>query len=246
MSAAWGCKPIRGINNMALKYQVDSLEGLDDSVKSLYTEKGGKYVLGVEGLPDTGELDGLKKKVDELLTEKKEATKKAKDAEEAAARAAEEAARKAGDVSALEKSWQDKLAKREAELQAQIDQLNGSVTNLTVGQTATRLAAELAVPGSADVLLPHISSRLKTELRDGKPVTVVLDKDGKPSAMTVDELKNEFASNQAFAPLIVGSKASGGGANGGGQGGGAAKGNMGGSPEERKAALAAKFPDLNK
>lgn len=230
---------------MALKYQIDSLEGLDDSVKSLYTEKGGKYVLGIEGLPDTGELDGLKKKVDELLNEKKEANKKAKEAEEAAARAAEEAARKSGDVAALEKSWKDRLAKREAELSAQIEQLNGNITSLTVGQTATKLAAELAVQGSADVLLPHISSRLKSELRDGKAVTVVLDKDGKPSAMTVDELKNEFVSNKAFAPLIAGSKASGGGADGGGQGGGAAKGNFGGSKTERVAAIKANFPELN-
>lgn len=230
---------------MALKYQLDSLEGLDDSVKSLYTQKDGKYVLGIEGLPDTGELDGLKKKVDELLSEKKDAAKKAKEAEEAAARAAEEAARKTGDVAALEKSWQEKFEKREAELQAQIDQLNSNITNLTVGQTATRMAAELAVQGSADVLLPHISNRLRSEIRDGRAVTVVLDKDGKPSAMTVDELKNEFVSNKAFAPLIAGSKANGGGADGGGQGGGAANGNFGGSKTERVAAIKAKFPELN-
>ncbi|WP_223531259.1 putative metallopeptidase [Pseudomonas sp. GL-R-19] len=48
------------------------------------------------------------------------------------------------------------------------------------------------------------------------------DKQGKLSASTLDELKAEFANNTAFAPLIVGSKASGGGAGGAGHGGGAA------------------------
>ena len=38
---------------MGLKYQLDTLDGLDDSVKSLYTEKEGKFVLGIEGLPQT-------------------------------------------------------------------------------------------------------------------------------------------------------------------------------------------------
>jgi hypothetical protein len=42
----------------------------------------------------------------------------------------------------------------------------------------------------------------------------VLGPDGKPSAATLDELKAEFVANEAFAPIIAGSKASGGGAGG--------------------------------
>ncbi len=69
---------------MGLKYQLDTLDGLDDSVKSLYTEKEGKFVLGIEGLPQPEDVSGLKAKVDELLGEKKAAEKKAREAEEAA------------------------------------------------------------------------------------------------------------------------------------------------------------------
>ena len=69
---------------MGLKYQLDTLDGLDDSVKSLYTEKEGKFVLGIEGLPQPEEESGLKAKVDELLGEKKLAEKKAREAEELA------------------------------------------------------------------------------------------------------------------------------------------------------------------
>ena len=70
-------------------------------------------------------------------------------------------------------------------------------------------------------MLPHIEKRLKTEHRDGKPQTIVLDDKGQPSAMTVDELKTEFQNDAAFAPLIVGTKANGAGRTGGKESGGA-------------------------
>ena len=53
MSAGRACKSSLGDKQMGLKYQLDTLDGLDDSVKSLYTEKEGKFVLGIEGLPQT-------------------------------------------------------------------------------------------------------------------------------------------------------------------------------------------------
>jgi len=161
-------------------------------------------------------------KLDELLGETKEAKRKAKEAEEAKARELEEAHKKSGDVAALEKSWQDKLAKRESELAAERDAMSGHLRAATVNATAIALAAELAVPGSASVLLPHIERRLNLEVREGKPVVTVLDKNGQPSASTVAELRKEIESDAAFAPLIVASKASGAGGPGG-KGGGAAK-----------------------
>lgn len=210
---------------MALKFQIskDDHAKLDDSVKGLYSEKDGKFQLAIDGLPDTAELDGLKRKVEELLSEKKDAAKRAKEAEDAARAAQEEAARKSGDVTALENSWKEKLAKREKELLDEIDSLKGSINGMLVDNVATKLATEMAVQGSADILIPHIKSRLAAEQKDGKFVTVIRDKEGKPSAATLDELKNEFVANPAFAPVIVGSKATGGGANGGNHGGGAAK-----------------------
>lgn len=206
---------------MPLKYRITKEDhaGLDESLRGLYAEKDGEFVLAIEGAVPEDEVAGLKAKNDELLAEKKEAARKAKEAEEAAKKAAEEAARKNGDVEALEKSWQEKLQKREAELTAQIEALNGSLTGHLVDSVASSLASELAVTGSAKALAPHIKSRLAVEMRDGKHVTVVRDADGKPSALTLDDLKNEFRSDAAFAPLIVASKAAGGGANGGKGGG---------------------------
>jgi hypothetical protein len=231
-----------------LKFQLDTLDGVDESVRALYTEKDGKFVLGIEGLPQQEDVSGLKAKVDELLGEKKAAEKARKEAEETARAEREEAARKSGNVEELEKSWSEKYNRREAELNGLLEQergsLGGQIRDLTVGRTATDIAAALAIPGSAKALLPHIERRLSVELRDGKPTVVVLDQAGKLSAATLDELKAEFTNDTAFAPLIAGSKASGGGAAGAGNGGGAAKGNIGGTKTERTAAIASKFPDL--
>jgi hypothetical protein len=231
-----------------LKFQLDSLDGVDESVRALYTEKDGKFVLGIEGLPQPEDVSGLKSKVEELLGEKKAAEKARKDAEDQARLEREEAARKSGNVEELERSWSEKYNRREAELNGTLEReratLSGQIRDLTVGRTATDIASALAIPGSAKALLPHIERRLSVEQRDGKPVVVVLDQQGKLSAATLDELKAEFANDSAFAPLIAGSKASGGGAAGAGNGGGAAKGKIGGTKEERTAAIASRFPDL--
>ena len=231
-----------------LKFQLDTLDGVDEAVRALYTEKDGKFVLGIEGLPQQEDVSGLKAKVDELLGEKKLAEKKAREAEEAARLEREEAARKSGNVEELERSWSEKYNRREAELNGMLEQergtLSGQIRDLTVGRTATDIASALAVQGSAKALLPHIERRLSVEQRDGKPVVVVLDAQGKLSAATLDELKAEIANDAAFALLIAGSKASGGGAGGAGGGGGAPKGKIGGTKEERTAAIASRFPDL--
>jgi len=206
-----------------LDFERDSLEGLDEGLHGFYEEKGGKYQLKVNGIPQGEDVSGLKAKLEELLGESKAAKAKAREAEEAAKKAEEERARKAGDVEALENSWKEKLTKREQELMADRDSLASQIRELTVGRAATDLAAELAVQGSAKALLPHLQARLSMDIRDGKPTVVVLDANGKPSAATLEELKAEFVNDPAFAPLIVGSKASGSGASGAKPGGGAAK-----------------------
>lgn len=199
---------------MSLKFEVDSLDGLDEALAGLYEKHGDKFRLKVEGIDPADELKEALRKERE---ERKAAKERVEALEREARERAEESARKSGDIEALEKSWQDKLAKREAELLEQSKGLQSQLVELTVGATAQKLAGDLAVPGSADVLLPHIKSRLTYQ--DGK--LAVLDADGKPSASTVDELANEIRNDKRFAPLIVASRADGGGASGS-RGGGAA------------------------
>ena len=206
-----------------IEFKLDSLENIDESLQGLYEQTDTGYQLKVTGIPEPEkeDLSGLKNKVDELLREKKAASQKAREAAEEADAARLEAAKKGNDTEALDKSWQEKFNAREVELKKELEELSGTLVKLTSGQTATKIAAEIAVQGSADVLLPHLERRLRTEFRDGSPVTVVLDKDGKPSAMSIDELKAEFQNSAAFAPLIVGTKANGAGRTGGNESSGA-------------------------
>ena len=238
-----------------LELQLDSLDGLDDGVKSLYKEVDGKFSLNVK-LPANNDVENEKRitdmdaKITELLGEKKLEAKKRKEAETLAAKEIEEAARKSGDTQALDESWKAKYAQQETDLRAEfepkITEQNNLLHKATVMTEATRIAAEIAIPGSAKALMPHIISRLDMEVRDGQAVTVVRGADGKPSALTIAELQNEFTSDKAFAPLIVGSNASGGGADSSNNGGGAVNtdGKLTGSKAERTASLKARFPDL--
>jgi hypothetical protein len=200
-----------------VKYQVtaDEYTALSDDLKALYgSESDGKHTLKIEGMPEVEDVSGLKKKVDELLEEKKAEQKARKAAEAKAAEDARLAAQKSGDVEAINASWQ---AKYDADLAAANEKYASAESMLKhekVHSQAVSLANLLAVPGSADVLLPHIESRLSMEIRDGRAVAVVKDREGKPSALTVEELGKEIANNAAFAPLIVASNAAGGGANG--------------------------------
>ncbi len=217
---------------MGLKFEIDSLEGVDEAVKGLYTEVDGKFRLGVEGLPRPEDTSGLKKKLDELLNEKKSEAQKRKEAEAEAERIRLEAATKSGDVESLRKSYEDKIAGITTESQKKYEEAMAQIQGLTAGQDALKLASKLALTvkgtdgksySTADVLLPHIQKRLGTEMVDGVSKTVVLDKDGKPSAQTLDDLFSEFDSNPAFAGVVSGTKANGAGHRSNLNGGGAAK-----------------------
>lgn len=214
-----------------LKLKVEKIEDVEEAQRGFYTEdkEGGGFVLGVEGLEDTG---ALKRAKEHEVEQRKATEKKLKEmqdaqrlADEKARKAAEDAARAAGNIQALEDSWTKKyseaLAAKDTEYQPQIESLTADVNRLLIDNVAHSMANDLAIEGSSAVLIPHIAARLGVDMREGRRTTVVKGADGKPSALTIDELKKEIASNKAFAPLLVGSRASGGGA-GGAKGGGAA------------------------
>ena len=203
-----------------LVYKRENLDGLDESLHSMYELKDGFYYLKVSGVVSEESVAGLKNNHDLLLAEKKEQQRLAQAAAAEAARVAEEAARKNGDLEAIENSWKEKYANRENELNEQLKAHQQRIYGLTVGQQASELAAKLAVAGSASVLLPHIQNRITLDENNN---IRVLDSQGKPSAMTIDELAIEFRNNPAFKPLIAANASSGSGAAGNGFGGGAAK-----------------------
>jgi hypothetical protein len=116
--------------------------------------------------------------------------------------------------------------------------MEAQLQTVLVDNVAQTLAAEIFV--SPVVGLPHIQKRLKAERNsDGKFETRVLDDNGSPSAMTVADLKKNLLANKDFAPILIGSKGSGGGANRNNGSGGAATNRIDftKSPKEIAAAL---------
>jgi len=211
----------------------DSLDGIDEPYQGMYAkdEESGKYNFQT---PDAllrakqREKDSKQEKSAELesLTERLKSLEDERKAERDAIAEQKrqlelDAAKKSGDWEAIEKSHIEQREKLQESLQAEIKRRDGMISDLTVNQEAHKLAANLAGENAA-VILPHIQKRLKSEIGENGASTRVLSQDGKPSALSLDDLRNEFYNDKSFSSIIVGSKGSGGGADGSnGKGGGA-------------------------
>lgn len=235
---------------MALKAKItkDQFEALSDALKAEYKEQDGAYVLDVEGIEDAGALRRAHDRTKQELAEAKQRS------EELAQKLAEldhNDARKRGDIETLEKSWKTKLDAEVSAREARIKKLEESARNAAIEATANQLAS--ALTDHTKLLMPHIRSRIDAEVNEnGQAVIRFLDAEGKPTAMTADDLQKEFASNKDFHGIIRVSKASGGGAGAGASGSGvrsdaaASSGSTGGkmlasmNPKDLAAVIAAK------
>ena len=99
-------------------------------------------------------------------------------------------------MQALDASWkkkhEDALAELSGQYEPQLQSLNGDLKRILIDSEAERVAHEIAIPGAAAVLIPHLRNRLGIDMRDGQRVTVVIGPDGKPSALTVEELRKSL------------------------------------------------------
>lgn len=207
---------------MALKTKITAAEhaALADNLKSEYKLVGTDYLL------ETDDLTELRNAKDREVQARKDAEaerdrlKAEKDAADAEVQAAkDEAARKKGDVAAIETSWQAKLEAAKVEGEAKAAKLQTQLDNLLVANKAKDIANEIST--TPDLIEPLIAARLKAETEGDVAITRVLDANGKPSAMSLDDLKKEFIANPRFAVIIKGSGGQGGGAGADLPGGGA-------------------------
>lgn len=198
----------------------------DEATKALY-KKGAdnKYHLDLEE-DDAAALKAAKeheKNARKAAEERAEAAeRKLKEQEDARRAAEEEAARKAGDVTALEASWKQKRDTDVAAAEKRAGRAEGSLKRVLVDNVAQRLATEISTAPA--LLVEVIKKRLAVEIPTDEtfePITRVLDAAGRPSALSVNDLKQEIIDNPEYAAIIKASSASGGGAAPQRQGGGA-------------------------
>lgn len=200
---------------MTIQYKVseESFDTLDDSVKGLYSQGEDGYTLNVDGVPKE-DVSGLKRKIDELLTEKKTVQQKAIEAEEAARLETAEKLRKANDFEQLYNSSESERQKAADELAT----LKANLQQQQVEGQASKVAASLTKDTArANLLSQQISSRLS--LVDGE--VRVLDTNGNLTVSSVEELTQSIKAEYPF--LVDGSQAAGGGATGGSSGAGDTK-----------------------
>ena len=210
---------------MALKRKIDekTFNALSDELKKEYTkQEDGSYSLETEGDEDTGALKRAKDREKEERRKAEQTARELKEKLDELTNELEELkaapAKKKGDVDAVEATWKAKLAKREKELNDQIESANNALRTHVLESTSTKIASEIAGE-NAEVIMPHIQKRLKVEIVDGKIVTKVLGQDGADTELSPADLQKEFLSNNKFSAIVVASKASGGGAGGGRKGG---------------------------
>ena len=179
---------------MALKFAIKKSEydKLSDDMKAEYMagENDGEYVLDVTGLPKGEDVEPIKR----ALQNERDAHKATK--------------KELGTTKAALEAMPD-VETLKADHAKDIKKYKDFTENTLVEGKALELAAKIGK--SPTVLLPHIKSRLIADLSGDTPVTKVLDKDGKPSDLTLEKLGEEFVANKDFADIIKASGASGGG-----------------------------------
>ena len=204
---------------MALKKKLTKAEyeKLSEHIKAEYIEDGDGFRLDIDGDEDTGALKRAKDREAQL---RREAETKLREAQEQLDALGNDDARKKGDIQTLEKSWQKKLDDSKAEYESKLGKLTSHTKTQLVDNVAQQIASKIS--NAPALLLPHIKARLQADFEGDAPVTRILDKDGKVSAMTVEELSAEFVANKDFSAIITASKASGGAGRSSNQNGGGA------------------------
>ena len=192
---------------MALKKKLTKAEyeKLSEHIKAEYIEDGDGFRLDIDGDEDTGALKRAKDREAQL---RRDAEAKLREAQEELDRINGDDARKKGDIATLEKSWQKKLDDSKAEYESKLGKLTSHTKTQLVDNVAQQIASKIS--NAPALLLPHIKARLQADFEGDAPITRILDKDGKPSAMTVEQLSAEFVANKDFSAIITASKASGG------------------------------------
>lgn len=163
------------------------------------------------------EVAGLKANNEALLSEKKEAARKAKEADEARQREHQESLKNAGKMDEFEKTirsqYEPVLQEKEQRYATLASRVLGSERKAVLGS----FVGDFITPEAVDILAPFV----KTEFEGEDVVTKFVGSDGNVITTDPEQFRKYLREHKAFSHLIKANAASGGGA-AGGKGGGAA------------------------
>lgn len=213
---------------MALKAILDSLDGLSDDLKKLYTQKDGKYHLDVDGMVDKTRLDEFRNNNIELKKQLDDVKKQYDgiDVEQVRELIRKDAAlkeKKLIDAGDIEKLVAERTASMKADYEKQIKTLTEKVASsdsqlerLVIDNALKDAGLKAGVRDTAmeDVVL---RGRARYKMQDGKAVPMTADgkviygKDGE----TPETMTEWFGSLASAAPHLF-NPSNGSGANGSG------------------------------
>lgn len=194
---------------MALQFELDKIDDLDEGLKALYKEHNGKYRLSVEGIDPADELkEALRKEREEKSTFKTKLTEFEAAQQEAERKRMEEKQEFEG-LYKSEVEAKGKLAKELEDLRTNIANEQRSTTALKVASSLTTDEKRGAlIQKEAMAFIHHTPEGIKINGPDGQ-------------AWDMPKLTEYLKTEYPF--LADGSQASGGGATGGNGGGATGK-----------------------
>jgi DNA-binding transcriptional MerR regulator len=200
---------------MTLKYAVETLEGLDESLQSFYKETDNGFVLQVDGIvPETKYQELNQKLVDanEEAMRRRKAIEKWRELGESpdAVREILDAKGKPG------KDHEEVIAQIKNQYESEVTTLRGEITNMRMGAAKSQFTAHLAEVGFHPEVIGDIAAGAMGRLNiDENGQVRILSADGKPLAgsgsdgyATLADLAKELA---AAKPSFLTDKGVGGG-----------------------------------
>lgn len=198
---------------MTLKFSVESLEGIEESLHSLYSEADGVFTLNVEGVVPEAKFTELNQKLvdanEEAMRRRKTVEKWQKLGESPDAVRALLEGKGAGDHEAL-------IAQIKEQHSAEITGLRSEIQNMRLGSAKSQFAANLAEAGFHPEVIGDIAAGAASRLNiDENGQLRILSAEGKPLAgsgsdgyATLADLAKELA---AAKPSFLVDKGVGGG-----------------------------------
>ena len=157
---------------MALKAKITKaeFEKLGDALKAEYIEDGEGYRLDVDGIEDPKELKRAK---DREIQLRKDAEKRAKEAEDKLSELDSDDARKKGDIETLEKKWKGDLDAEKAAHKATTEKFQNAFKKSLIDAKATEIATKISKVPS--LLSRVIRDRLTVDFDGDEPTTRVIE-----------------------------------------------------------------------
>lgn len=215
----------------------EQFDQLPDFVQGDYAEHEGAFVpvaeLKVGKLKQS--LDGLDSKLKEY--EKNESAKL-----EQARNEALEKLKKEGKLDEILADAERRIGETKSAYEARIERMTSQIKTEKRSALVADLASELATDSGSKAFKRLVSDRIDVDAETGK--VTFLNDDGSASSLDFAGFKAELLKDDSFAPLLKGNvTTTGGGKAQGSTGTGSAStvGSLGGTRDERVAALAKKF-----